>query len=74
MLYADELDTSVAHISNYSEIFSLQLTKVCFLDLLNETGLTLDQFSNKLARKQPVLFPLNGSSSILRWTPVSPVY
>jgi AraC-like DNA-binding protein len=56
MLYADELDTSVAHISNYSEIFSLQLTKVCFLDLLNETGLTLDQFSNKLARKQPVLF------------------
>src|ERR1700676_2852925 len=56
MLYSDELDTRVSHVDNYSEIFSLQFTRACFLDLLEEGGISLDMFSGKLARKQSAMF------------------
>jgi AraC family transcriptional activator of pyochelin receptor len=56
MLYSDELDTQVSHIDDYSEIFTLQFTRECFLDLLEQGGIVMDQFSGKLARRQPALF------------------
>jgi AraC family transcriptional regulator, transcriptional activator of the genes for pyochelin and ferripyochelin receptors len=55
MLYSDDLDTSVTHIDKHSEIFSLQLTRECFIDLLDQGSIDLDQFGGKLARKQPAL-------------------
>jgi AraC family transcriptional activator of pyochelin receptor len=55
MLYSDELDTSVTHIDNYSEIFSLQLTRECFTELLDQGGIGLDLFGGKLANKHSAL-------------------
>jgi AraC family transcriptional activator of pyochelin receptor len=56
MLYSDELDTRVSHFDNYSEIFSLQLTRECFLDLLDQGGIDQNLFRVKLARKQSSMF------------------
>lgn len=55
MLYSDELDTSVTHIDSHSEIFTLQLTRECFIDLLDQGGIELDLFGGNLVRKQPAL-------------------
>lgn len=55
MLYSDELDTSVTHVDQRSEIFSLQLTRECFTGLLDQGGIELDQFGGRLARKQSAL-------------------
>jgi len=55
MLYSDELDTSVTHIDNYSEIFSLQLTRECFTELQDQGSIGLDLFAGKLANKHSAL-------------------
>ncbi|AXY77747.1 AraC family transcriptional regulator [Paraflavitalea soli] len=56
MLYTDELDSRLSHIDNQSVMFSLQITRECFLNLVGEGGITLDPFTNKVAGKQPALF------------------
>jgi AraC family transcriptional activator of pyochelin receptor len=56
MLYAAELDSSMSHIDDHSEIFSLQITPSCFQDLIAEGRITMDQFAGKAAGRQPVLF------------------
>jgi AraC family transcriptional activator of pyochelin receptor len=55
MLYSDELDTQVSHTDNYSEIFTLQFTRACFLDLLDQGGIDFESFRGKLAGKQAAL-------------------
>jgi len=56
MLYSSELDSRMSHIDNHSEIFSLQITRECFLDLVGQGDGVLDEFAGKAARKQPALF------------------
>ncbi|MGO4292015.1 helix-turn-helix transcriptional regulator [Chitinophaga sp. RAB17] len=56
MLYAAELDSSMSHIDDHSEIFSLQITQNCFQDLIAEGRITMDQFAGKAANSQPALF------------------
>lgn len=56
MLYTAELDSRLSHIDNQSAMFSLQITRECFLNLIGEGGITLDPFTNKVAGKQPALF------------------
>lgn len=64
MLYSAELDSRMSHIDNHSEMFSLQITRECFLDLVGEGGIALGPFADEAAGRQPALF-----SS--QWLPMS---
>ncbi len=46
VLYSAELDTKMIHLDKYSEIFSLQLTRDTFFQLLSEGGGSLETFAN----------------------------
>lgn len=56
MLYTAELDSRLSHIDNQSAMFSLQITRECFLNLIGEGRISLDPFTNKVAGQQPALF------------------
>lgn len=56
MLYTAELDSRLSHIDNQSAMFSLQITRECFLNLIEEGRILLDPFTNKVAGQQPALF------------------
>lgn len=56
MLYTAELDSRLSHIDNQSAMFSLQITRDCFLNLIGEGRIMLDPFTNKVAGKQATIF------------------
>jgi AraC-like DNA-binding protein len=56
MLYSAELDSRMSHIGNHSDMFSLQITRECFLDLAGEGDIAFGQFGDKASRRQPALF------------------
>lgn len=56
MLYSAELDSHTAHMDTTSEMFSLQITKECFLRLTEEGNITLGDFGEKVINKQPDIF------------------
>ena len=56
MLYSAELDSRMSHIGDHSDMFSLQITRQCFLDLAEEGGIAFGQFDDKAERQEPALF------------------
>lgn len=56
MLYANELNSTLSHIDDQSEMFSLQFTRECF-EQLREDGYRLpDQFTTQVSRGTASLF------------------
>ena len=55
MLYAPELDTTISHLKNTSTIFSLQLTKDCFYDMVDGENAELDKIANRISNNDSVL-------------------
>ncbi len=56
MLYSAELDTQMSHFGHHSEMFSLQITRDSFMELIQESRFALDRFARQVEDKQPVLF------------------
>jgi AraC-like DNA-binding protein len=55
MLYAPELDTTISHLNHTSNIFSLQLTKDCFCDMVGSENAELDKIANRISNNHSVL-------------------
>jgi AraC family transcriptional regulator, transcriptional activator of the genes for pyochelin and ferripyochelin receptors len=55
MLYAPELDTTISHLNDTSNIFSLQLTKDCFRDMVDSENAELDNIANRISKNHSVL-------------------
>jgi AraC family transcriptional activator of pyochelin receptor len=55
MLYAPELDTTISHLKDTSNIFSLQLTKDCFYDMVNGENAELENIANRISNNHRVL-------------------
>ncbi|MHA4810439.1 helix-turn-helix domain-containing protein [Flavitalea flava] len=56
MLYSQELDTSMSHNDDHSELFSLQFTKACFFQLAGQGNSGMESFLRKIEENEPVLF------------------
>jgi AraC-like DNA-binding protein len=56
MLYTAELDSRMSHIDNQSNMFSLQITRACFLDLIGEGNIRLDGFTDQVVNGSAALF------------------
>ena len=64
MLYSAELDSRLSHLDDHSEMFSLQITKDCFLQLAGRGDTALGRFADAATKGIPVLF--SG-----QWLPIS---
>ncbi len=56
MLYTSQLDSQLSHIDNQSNMFSLQISRDCFLNLIEEGSITLDPFTNQVVNGSAALF------------------
>jgi AraC-like DNA-binding protein len=56
MLYSSELSTSMVHEDESSAVFSLQMTKPCFFDLIQGGSPSVLKFADAILTNRPVLF------------------
>ncbi|HVI46400.1 MAG TPA: AraC family transcriptional regulator [Chitinophaga sp.] len=65
MLYSAELDSCMSHVDNTSEMFSLQVTRDCFFDFIDEGNIAMGSFADMAAGGRPALFSEH-------WLPMTP--